>query len=154
MGADDLLSSAFCLTERQKERISDQSGGHEVHKVLRSVLTSHFARLSDQLKPSLQQFATEMYSHNLISRSVRLSPTVHSVIDQFENTMQFIKEDISKLQKHCRIFLHCLSSEGGPMKLAAQKLCQDWIDEVKEKCDISLDLTCDDLIQQDKRQGQ
>ena len=156
MATDDLYASAFCLIERQKEGISDQSGGHSsniasnnateksgVHKVLRSVLTSHFACLNDQLKPCLQEFAAKMYSHSVISKSVRDSPTVHSVIDQFENTMQYMKEDILSLQEHCRIFLHCLSSEGGPIKLAAQKLCQDWIHEVKKECDISLDLTCD-----------
>ena len=122
---------------------------------MKSVLTRHFACLSEQLKPCLPQVAAEMYSYKLISKSVRDSPTVHSVINEFENVMQFIKEDISKLQKHCQLFLQCLSSEGGPTKLAAQKLCQDWIGEVKKQCNISLDLTCDDLIQQDmKQQGQ
>ena len=126
---------------------------NEVHKVLKRTLTTHFARLTDQLKPCLQHVAAEMYSHKLISKSVRDSPTVHNVIDEFENAMQFIREDISKLQGHCQHFLQCLSSEGGPMKLAAQKLCQDWVNEVKKKCDISLDLTCDDFIQQDIQQG-
>ena len=128
---------------------------NEVHKILKSVLTCHFARLSEQLKSCFPQVATEMYSHKLISKSVRDSPTVRSVIDEFEGAMQFIKEDISKLQEHCQLFLQCLSSEGGPTKLAAQKLCQEWVDEVKKQCNISLDLTCDDLIQQDiKQQGQ
>ena len=94
-----------------------------------------------------------MFSHELISRSVRDSPTVHSVINEFENATQYLEEDISKLQEHCQLFLQCLSSEGGPMKLAAKKLCQDWMEEVKKQCDISLDLTCDD--EQDiKQQGQ
>ena len=93
-----------------------------------------------------------MFSHNLVTRSVRGSPTVHSVINEFENAMQYLKEDISKLQEHCQVFLQCLSSEGGPMKLAAQNLCQDWMEEVKKQCDISLDLTCDE--QDIKQQGQ
>ena len=60
---------------------------NEVHKVLKRILTTHFARLTDQLKPCLQYVAAEMYSHKLISKSVWDSPTVHSVIDEFENTM-------------------------------------------------------------------
>ena len=94
---------------------------------MKSVLTRHFARLSEQLKSCLPQVAAEMYSYKLISKSVRDSPTVHSVIDEFENAMQFIKEDFSKLQKHCQLFLQCLSSEGGPTKLAAQSMSRlDW----------------------------
>ena len=160
--------------ERQKEGTSGQTGRpscgnsvdissniasanatekNEVHKVLKRILTAHFAHLTDHLKPCLQDVAAEMYSRKLISKSVRDSPTAHSVIDEFENAMQFIREDISKLQGHCQLFLQCLSSEGGPMKLAAQKLCRDWIDEVKKKCHISLDFTCDELIQQDIKQG-
>ena len=92
-----------------------------------------------------------MYSKRLISESVRDNPTVYSVVGEFESGMRLIN-NISKLQEHCQLFLQCLSSEGGPMKLAAQKLCQDWIEEVKKTCDISLDLTCDE--QHIKQQGQ
>ena len=92
-----------------------------------------------------------MYSKRLISESVRDSPTVYNVIGEFESGMR-LADSISKLQEHCQLFLQCLSSEGGPTKLAAQKLCQDWIEEVKKQCDISLDLTCDE--QDIKQQGQ
>ena len=95
-----------------------------------------------------------MYSKGLISKSVRDSPTVYNVIGEFESGMNLVNS-ISKLQEHCQLFLQCLSSEGGPTKLAAQKLCQEWVDKVKKQCDISVDLTCDDLTQQDiKQQGQ
>ena len=117
-------------------------------------MTSHFADLSNQLSRCLSRVSAAMYSKRLISESVRDSPTVYSVIGEFESGMNLVN-NISKLQKHCQLFLQCLSSEGGPTKLAAQKLCQEWVDEVKRKCDISLDLTCDDLIQQDiNQQGQ
>ena len=161
--------------ERQTEETSDQAEGRscgnsvdlsnnigstnptendEAHKVLKSVLTSHFADLSNQLSRCLARVSAAMYSKRLISESVRDSPTVYNVIGEFESGMNLVN-NISKLQKHCQLFLQCLSSEGGPTKLTAQKLCQDWIDEVKKQCNISLDLTCDDLIQQDiKQQGQ
>ena len=84
-----------------------------------------------------------MYSKRLISESVRDSPTVYNVIGEFESGMK-LASNISKLQEHCQLFLQCLSSEGGPTKLTAQKLCQDWMEEVKKQCDISLDLTCDE----------
>ena len=123
----------------------------EVHKVLKSVLTNHFADLSNQLSRCLSQISTSMYSKRLISESVRDSPTVYNVIGEFESGMR-LASNISKLQEHCQLFLQCLSSEGGPTKLVAQKLCQDWMEEVKKKCDTSLDLTCDE--QDIKQQGQ
>ena len=123
----------------------------EVNKVLKSVLTSHFADLSNQLSRCLPRVSAAMYSKRLISESVRKSPTVDSVIDEFESGMR-LANNISKLQEHCQLFLQCLSSEGGPTKLAAQKLCQDWMEEVKKQCDISLDLTCGE--QDIKQQGQ
>ena len=92
-----------------------------------------------------------MYSKRLISESVRDSPTVYNVIGEFESGMR-LTNNISKLQEHCQCFLQCLSREGGPTKLAAQKLCQDWMEEAKKQCDISLDLTCDE--QNIKQQGQ
>ena len=123
----------------------------EVNKVLKSVLTIHFYDLSNQLSRCLPRVSAAMYSKRLISESVRKSPTVDSVIDEFESGMR-LANNISKLQEHCQLFLQCLSSEGGPMKLAAQKLCQEWMEEVKKQCDISLDLTCDE--QDIKQQGQ
>ena len=128
------------------------SKSDEVHKVLKRILTNHFDHLSGHLQPCLQRVANRMYQHELITKSVQDSPTVHNMIDQFQYAMQILKGDISKLQEHCQLFLQCLSSEGGPTKLAAQKLCQDWMEEVKKQCDISLDLTCDE--QDIKQQGQ
>ena len=124
---------------------------NEVHKVLKRVLKIHFVDLSEQLSRCLQQVSSAMYSKGLISKSVRKSPTIDSVIDEFESGMKLVN-NISKLQEDCQFFLQCLSSEGGRTKLVAQKLCQDWMEEVKKQCDISLDLTCDE--QDIKQQGQ
>ena len=124
----------------------------QVKKILKAVLLSHFAGLSDQLKSCLHQITTKMYSCSLISKSVRDSPTVNSVIDEFENGMQY-KNDVLKLQEHCQLFLQCLSIEGGPVKLAAQELCKDWMEEVNKKCSISLDLLCIEVMHE-SNQGQ
>ena len=99
----------------------------------------------------MPQVSSAMYSKGLRSKSVRKSPTIDSVIDEFESGMRLVN-DISKLQEDCQVFLQCLFSEGGPTKLAAQKLCQDWMEEVKKQCNISLNLTCDE--QDIKQQGQ
>ena len=114
----------------------------QVKKLLKDILLSHFAGLSDQLRLCLRQVTTKMYSCALISKSVRDSPTVYSVIDEFENGMQY-KDDVLKLQEHCQLFLQCLTSEGGPMKLAAKKLCRDWMEEVNKQCNVNLDLELD-----------
>ena len=84
-----------------------------------------------------------MYSNDLISKSVRDCPTVNNVVNEFERGMQFINEDVLELQKHCQLFLQCLSIEGGPMKLAAKKLCQEWKKEVNKQCNVNLDLELD-----------
>lgn len=115
----------------------------EVRKVLKDVLTKY--PLNDQLSRCLSEVADEMYRHKLISKSVRNKPTVHNVIDEFESGMMLI-DDISKLWKHCQLFLQCLSSQGGPIEVAAQMLGKTWVEEVKKKCDISLDLLCDNLL--------
>ena len=125
---------------------------NQVKKVLKVVLLSHFAGLSDQLRQCLHQVITKMYSCGLISKSVRDSPTVNNAIDEFENGMQY-KDDVLKLQEHCRLFLQCLSIEGGPMKLAAQELCKDWTEQVNTKCSVSLDLLRDDIVHE-SNQGQ
>ena len=114
----------------------------QVKKILKDILLSHFAGLSDQLRLCLHQVTTKMYSCALISKSVRDSPTVYSVIDEFENGLQY-KDDVLKLQEHCQLFLQCLSSEGGPMTLAAKKLCQDWMEEINKQCNVNLDLELD-----------
>ena len=173
---NSILTTSFLYqgqTEGQNKGASDQVGGqtfsscdnsvygdiegtnatenNEVHKVLKSVLMSHFANLSNQLTRCLPQLSATMYAKRLISESVRKSPTTDTVIDEFESGMRLAK-NILKLQEHCQLFLQCLSNEGGPTKLIAQKLCQDWMKEVKKQCDISLDLTCDE--QDIKQQGQ
>ena len=116
---------------------------NEVCKVLKSVLTSHFADLSNQLSRCLPRVSAAMYSKRMISESVRKSPAIDSVIDEFESGLQ-LANNISMLKEHCQLFLQCLCSEGGPTKLAAQKLCKNWVEEVKKKCSISLHLTCDE----------
>ena len=115
----------------------------EVRKVLKDVLTTQ--PLSDQLSRCLSEVADEMYRHKLISKPVRNKPNFHNVIDEFESGMMLI-DDISKLWKHCQLFVQCLSSQGGPIEVAAQKLGKTWVEEVKKKCDISLDLLCDNFL--------
>lgn len=124
----------------------------QAKKVMKDVLTCHFGHLSNQLTLCLSRVAREMYSCRLISRSVNESPTVYNLIYEFENGMQY-KEDVSKLQEHCQLFLQCLSIEGGPMTLAAQELCKDWKEEVNKKCSISLDLLCIEVLHE-SNQGQ
>ena len=168
-----MITTFLYQTEGQKKGITDQVGGQtfsshtksihggiegisatesdEVNKVLKSVLTSHFADLSNQLSRCLPRVSAVMYSKRLISESVKKSPTIDNVIDEFESGMR-LANNISNLQEHCQLFLQCLSSEGGPTKLAAQKLCRDWMEEVKKQCYISLNLTCDET--DIKQQGQ
>ena len=98
--------------------------------MLKSVLTRYLADLNNQLSRCLPRVSAAMLSKRLISELVRDYPTIYSVVGEFESGMR-LANSISKLQKHCQLFLQCLSSEGGPMKLVAQKFSQDWMEEVK-----------------------
>ena len=115
----------------------------EVRKVLKDVLTRH--PLNDLLSRCLSEVADEMYGHKLISKPVRNNPNVHDVIDEFESGMMLI-DDITMLWEHCQLFLQCLSNQGGPIEAAAQKLGKNWVEEVKKKFDIPLDLSYDNHL--------
>ena len=116
----------------------------QAKQIMKNVLSSHFEHLSQQLRLCLPRVAEEMYSCRLINETVLESPTAYKLIQEFKNGMQCVV-DILKLQEHCRVFLQCLSIEDGPMKLAAQNLCKDWMEEVNKKCSVSLDLLCDQV---------
>ena len=115
----------------------------EVCRVLKDALTRH--PLNDLLSRCLSEVADEMYRHKLISKSVRNNPSVHNVIDEFESGMVLF-DDITKLWDHCQLFLQCLSNQGGPIEASAQKLGKKWVEEVKNKFDISLDLSYDNRL--------
>ena len=85
--------------------------------------------------------STEMYSLGLISEAVKDAPTYDSMIREFVAGMNS-KRTVSKLEKHCQLFLGSLSSQGGPVNDEAKVLAEDWKEEVT-KLGISFNVKVD-----------
>ena len=109
-----------------------------VTKVLLNVLDGCYdLRLA--LHFCLKDVAKDMFSKGLISESTMTSPNYDTVISEFKTGMKE-KEDTPQLEKHCRLFLTCLSSQGGPAEAVAEELAEQWREEVQKELSISLSL--------------
>ena len=81
-----------------------------------------------------------MFAKNLISDAVNEAPTFGSMIDEFQNGMQF-QGSVVELEKHCQLFLDSFTSQGGPVERAAKHLAEEWKKNVNEDFSISLNLS-------------
>ena len=95
-------------------------------KTVRKVLRDHFSDLRHATENCLQDIAAKLYSEELISREVRKSPTFDKIENEFVAIITLYKEDMTKLEKFCFMFIHCLASAGGSAKAAAKVLAEDW----------------------------
>ena len=107
---------------------------------MQRVLQNQYAVLDRTLRANLRNVATEMFSRNLIADAVNEAPTYGSMIGEFQNGMQF-QGSVAELEKHCQLFLECLSSQGGPVERAAKYLVEEWKKNVNEEFGISLNLS-------------
>lgn len=110
-----------------------------VREILKRVLQEQSADLADLLSGCLSNFATQMYSRKLITDPVYSNPTYKSIMKDFKNGMKF--KTVPELEKHCQLFLDCLSSQGGPVQAAAKAIAQCWKDEINKELDIILNLS-------------
>ena len=107
-----------------------------ITKVLLKVLDDCYD-LSLALRFCLEDVAKDMFSKGLISESTMTSPNYDAVISEFRAGME-AKEDTPQLENYCRLFLTCLSSQGGPAEAVAEDLAEQWKDEVQKGLNISL----------------
>ena len=110
-----------------------------ITKVLLKVLDDCYESLRLALRFCLEDVAKDMFSKGLISESTTTSPNYDTVISEFKTGMKE-KEDTPQLEKHCRLFLTCLSSQGGPAEAVGEDLAEQWKDEVQKELNISLSL--------------
>ena len=113
-----------------------------ITKVLLKVLDDCYKSLSLALRFCLEDVAKDMFSKGLISESTMTSPNYDTVISEFKTGMKE-KENIPQLEDHCRLFLTCLSSQGGPAEAVAEELAEQWKEEVQKELNISLSLDVD-----------
>ena len=107
--------------------------------MLLKLLDDWYESLSLALRFCLEDIAKDMFSKGLISESTMTTPNYDTVISEFKTGMTE-KEDIPQLEKHCRLFLTCLSNQGGPAEAVAEELTEQWKEEVKKKLNMSLSL--------------
>ena len=110
-----------------------------VREILRRVLQEQSANLTDLLYGCLPNVVTQMYAKGLITEPVYCNPTYQSVMKDYENGMKF--KTVPELEKHCQLFLDCLSSQGGPVKDAAKAIAEYWKDEINKELGVKLNLT-------------
>ena len=110
-----------------------------VREILKRVLREQSADLTDLLDDCLPNVAMQMYAKSLITEPVHRNPTYISVMKDYKNGMKF--KTVPELEKHCHIFLDCLSSQGGPVKAAAKAIAGYWKDEINKELGIKLNLT-------------
>ena len=110
-----------------------------ITKVLLKVLDDCYESLSLALRFCLEDVAKDMFSKGLISESTMISPNYDTVISEFKTGMKE-KEDTPQLEKYCRLFLTCLSCQGGPAEAGAEDLAEQWKEEVQRELNISLSL--------------
>ena len=107
--------------------------------MLLQVLDGCYESLRLALRFCLQDVSKDMFSKGLISESTMTSPNYDTVISEFKTGMKE-KEDTPQLEKHCQLFLTCLSSQGGPAEAVAEDLAEQWKEEVQKELNISLSL--------------
>ena len=110
-----------------------------IAKVLLKVLDDCYESMRLALRFCLEDVARDMVSKGLISESTMTSLNYDTVISEFKTGMKE-KQDTPQLEKHCQLFLTCLSSQGGPAEAVAEELTEQWKDEVQKELNISLSL--------------
>ena len=141
---DYLTYTLFCIdtVEHQDGAISNPMLSNnddvkKVRKIIERILTQWYSDLSELFSTSLQQIATDMFSHGIISQNVRTAPAFMEMMQEFQSGMKFIR-DGQRLVNHCQIFLQILVKQGGPHKQAAISIAEDWIATIKRELDINI----------------
>ena len=91
----------------------------------------------------MESVAGEFFTESLISRDVRNSPSFDKIESEFVASLSFYEDNLIKLEKKCRDFIHCLAKAGGPAKDAAIALAEDWEREVLNKHNLKWSLKID-----------
>ena len=110
----------------------------EIKKIIKDVLTQYHSGLSKVFSTSLEKIATDMYSHGLISETVKDAPNFRDILKEFQLGMDFIHK-YKRLVKHCELFLQSLVDQHGPPKQAAISVAEEWSDSIRRKLDITIE---------------
>ena len=109
-----------------------------IKRIIQDVLTQWYSDLSEVLRTSLQEIATNMYSHGLITKTVNDAPTFKDIMNEFQSGMKLIR-NYQRLVRYCELFLQTLVDQRGPPSQAAFSIAEDWTDKIKEKLNITIE---------------
>ena len=106
----------------------------DVIKVVMNVLKRNYKLLSTATENCLPQFAEKLCINSLVSEKVELSPTIESVISDFESTIQCSKS-IEQVDEYCQFFVMSLSIT--EEDAAGISLLEQWKHELHKDLGIS-----------------
>ena len=144
---DEEISEEESKQKRKKHDYSESTNSltiitgdnlKEIKRIIQDVLTQWYSDLSEVLRTSLQEIATNMYSHGLVTKTVNDAPTFKDIMNEFQSGMKLIR-NYQRLVKYCELFLQTLVDQRGPPSQAAFSIAEDWTDKIKEKLNITIE---------------
>ena len=84
-----------------------------------------------------------MVSAGVITSISLQSPSLHmcGIIREFTAGIEFMRKR-SQVEKHCTLFLFALEKmNSGSFTLAAKSIAEEWIEDCKSKCKVTLHLS-------------
>ena len=93
------------------------------------VLKKNEVVLNGAFENSVPVIARELSQADIISQSVRKSPTYETIMGDFISGLRLKSDDTIELEEFCMDFLKALSNVGGPVSQAAKMLMKKWMKE-------------------------
>ena len=109
----------------------------KIKRIIKDVLTQFHSDLSDVLSTSLEKITIDMYSHGLITETVKDAPNFKDIMTEFQSGINLLQND-QKLVKHCKLFLQTLVNQRGPPSQAANNIAEEWANRIKRELNIAI----------------
>ena len=106
-----------------------------VYDVLVKVIDSNYQRLNNAIDNSLPRFARLLLEADIISRDVCNKAEYNSIMQSFTAGLS-MKNTLKDLDEDCRSFVRALKAVGGPGRLAAERIAQQWKETLQTKMGI------------------
>ncbi len=99
------------------------------------VIDSNYQRLNNAIDNSLGTFARLLLEADIISRDVCTKAEYNSIMQSFTAGLS-MKSTIFDLEKDCKSFVKALKVVGGPGRLAADRIMEQWREALQSKMGI------------------
>lgn len=109
----------------------------EYIRTLTGVHTKHYAGIHEVTQHCITAVANECYSKGIITCNVHSTPSYTAIHNEFTTGLS-LQYSIPSIERHCTLYIQCLSSIGGPVESAAIQLAIDWEQEMKSLYNVTL----------------